>query len=58
MQKGTNGLPDPAKLETFVAGAATPVDLQIGPNGDLFYVDLQRRNDPPHKIHWQKLTSC
>jgi glucose/arabinose dehydrogenase len=40
MKKGTNGLPDPAKRSTFVAGAARPVDLQIGPNGDLFYVDL------------------
>jgi glucose/arabinose dehydrogenase len=40
MKKGTNGLPDPAKLSTFVADAAAPVDLQIGPNGDLFYVDL------------------
>jgi PKD repeat protein len=40
MKKGTNGLPDPAKRSTFVAGAAAPVDLQIGPNGDLFYADL------------------
>jgi PKD repeat protein len=40
MQKGTNGLPDPAKLETFVTGAANPVDLEIGPGGDLFYADL------------------
>ena len=40
MKKGTNGLPDPAKRSTFVAGASAPVDLQIGPNGDLFYVDL------------------
>ena len=40
MKKGTNGLPDPAKRSTFVAGAAAPVDLQIGPNGDLFYADF------------------
>jgi glucose/arabinose dehydrogenase/chitodextrinase len=40
MKKGTNGLPDPAKRSTFVAGAQAPVDLQIGPNGDLFYADL------------------
>jgi PKD repeat protein len=33
-------LPDPATRATFVAGAAGPVDLQIGPGGDLFYVDL------------------
>ena len=40
MEKGTNGLPNPGKLKPFVTGAASPVDLQIGPNGDLFYVDF------------------
>jgi glucose/arabinose dehydrogenase len=40
IQKGANGMPDPATRKTFVAGAANPVDLQIGPNGDLFYVDF------------------
>jgi glucose/arabinose dehydrogenase len=40
MHKGSNGAPDPTALETFVAGAAAPVNLQIGPNGDLFYADL------------------
>jgi uncharacterized repeat protein (TIGR01451 family) len=39
MFPGTNGLPDPGNKATFVAGAAGPVDLQIGPGGDLFYVD-------------------
>jgi glucose/arabinose dehydrogenase/PKD repeat protein len=37
---GSNGLPDISKRRTFVAGAAQPVDLQIGLGGDLFYVDL------------------
>jgi glucose/arabinose dehydrogenase len=37
---GANGLPDIAKRRTFVGGAAQPVDLEIGPGGDLFYVDL------------------
>jgi glucose/arabinose dehydrogenase len=37
---GTDGLPDSSKRRTFVGGAAQPVDLQIGPGGDLFYVDL------------------
>jgi glucose/arabinose dehydrogenase len=42
----TNGLPDPTKLLSFVgvdaAGGAAghPVDLKIGPGGDLFYVDM------------------
>jgi glucose/arabinose dehydrogenase/PKD repeat protein len=37
---GADGLPDISKRRTFVGGAAQPVDLQIGPGGDLFYVDL------------------
>jgi glucose/arabinose dehydrogenase len=34
------GQPDPATRTTFVGNAADPVDLEIGPNGDLFYVDF------------------
>jgi uncharacterized repeat protein (TIGR01451 family) len=37
---GADGLPDAANRLTFVADAANPVDLEIGPNGDLFYVDF------------------
>ena len=40
MLAGANGLPDLATRATFAAGAANPVDLQIGPGGDLFYVDF------------------
>jgi glucose/arabinose dehydrogenase/PKD repeat protein len=40
MRAGTNGLPDPATRQAFVAGAANPVDLEIGPGGDLFYIDF------------------
>ena len=40
MFAGTNGLPDPATRATFAADAAYPVDLQIGPGGDVFYVDF------------------
>ena len=39
--KGTNGEPNFAAIQTFVAGAGNPVDLVIGPNGDLFYVDFE-----------------
>ena len=39
MLAGANGVPDPAKREVFVQNAASPVDLQTGPGGDLFYVD-------------------
>ncbi len=43
MLKGTNGLPDPTKVEAFAAGTAgaySPVDLVTGPGGDMYYVDL------------------
>jgi glucose/arabinose dehydrogenase/PKD repeat protein len=40
MFAGAGGLPDPANRATFGAAAANPVDLQIGPGGDLFYVDF------------------
>jgi glucose/arabinose dehydrogenase len=46
MLAGTNGLPDPATVQSFVgvdatgAAAGNPVDLKIGPGGDLFYVDM------------------
>ena len=36
----SGGLPDPARIRTFAAGAANPVGLQIGPGGDLFYPDF------------------
>jgi glucose/arabinose dehydrogenase len=39
MRRGPSGQPDPATRATFVTGAF-PVDLQIGPGGDLFYVDI------------------
>ena len=47
MPPGTNGLPDPARLQSFVGvdstggAAGHPVDLKIGPGGDLFYVDME-----------------
>jgi glucose/arabinose dehydrogenase/PKD repeat protein len=56
---GANGLPDVAKRRTFVAGAAQPVDLEVGPGGDLFYVDLAgtvrriryfNQNQPPTAV--------
>jgi glucose/arabinose dehydrogenase len=38
--KGANGLPDMSTVTAFEAGAAGPVDVQSGPNGDIFYVDF------------------
>ncbi|MGQ0602319.1 MAG: PQQ-dependent sugar dehydrogenase, partial [Anaerolineales bacterium] len=40
MLRDANGVPTPGLVRTFVAGAAAPVDLEIGPNGDLYYVAL------------------
>ena len=42
MLPGADGVPAPvpANLRTFAAGAANPVQLQIGPGGDLFYADF------------------
>ena len=54
MLPGTNGLPDPSRLQSFVGVDATggaaghPVDLKIGPGGDLFYVDMD--NGEVHRI--------
>ena len=40
MFPGANGLPDPGNIQTFIARAAAPVDLEIGPDGNLYYADL------------------
>jgi glucose/arabinose dehydrogenase/PKD repeat protein len=40
MMRGGNGLPDPTNVQPFINGAAGPVQLRTGPNGDLFYVDF------------------
>ena len=37
---GSDGLPDPSTIIPFVQPAANPVDVQVSPGGDLFYVDL------------------
>jgi PKD repeat protein len=37
MPEGSNGLPDPAERAIFLSPAVGPVDLEIGPGGDLFY---------------------
>jgi glucose/arabinose dehydrogenase/fibronectin type 3 domain-containing protein len=40
MRAGSNGLPNPSTVETFATGAPGPVDLQIGPGGDVYFVNL------------------
>ena len=38
--EGCRRTPGPRLIRTFVAGAANPVNLETGPDGDLFYVDF------------------
>jgi glucose/arabinose dehydrogenase len=40
MKKGANGLPDPHDLSMFANLFIWPVDMKVGPNGDLFFVDI------------------
>lgn len=40
MEKGADGVPAPGLVRPFAQGAAGPVDLKIGPGGDLYYADL------------------
>jgi len=40
MFPGADGNPDPATRAPFAASAQFPVDLQIGPDGNLYYVDI------------------
>jgi glucose/arabinose dehydrogenase/PKD repeat protein len=40
MFRGANGLPDPATRQVFDPGANGPVELTVGPDKDLYYVDL------------------
>ncbi len=50
MKVGANGLPDPTKVSTFDAGAAGPVDVEIGPGGDLYLRRLRRGHDSPDPL--------
>ena len=59
MAKGADGQPDPATRAVFVSPAAGPVDLEVGPDGALYYVGFNgtvRRvqfssgNQPPTAI--------
>ena len=40
MFRGPDGKPNPATRQVFVDGASTPVDLEMGPAGDLYYADV------------------
>jgi glucose/arabinose dehydrogenase len=57
MKKGGNPIPSPGQLETFVAAAANPVNLEFGPDGNLYYVDFDggtiRRIQPSAPCQFQ-----
>jgi glucose/arabinose dehydrogenase len=40
MFQGTNGQPNPSNIKPFVEAAANPVDLEMGPDGNLYYADF------------------
>jgi len=40
MFPNADGTPNPSTRQVFVDGASTPVDLEIGPGGDLYYADV------------------
>jgi glucose/arabinose dehydrogenase len=40
MRAGAAGQPDPARVASFHQSAKSPVELEIGPGGELWYVDL------------------
>ncbi len=40
MQRNGGSLPSPSKIKVFRSGAAMPVDIQFGPDGDLYYADV------------------
>ena len=40
MPRGSDGLPDRSRVRSFAPDAAGPVDLEVSPGGELFYVDL------------------
>ncbi len=40
VRPGSNGLPDFSTVSTFDANADNPVELEIGPGGDLYYVNF------------------
>ena len=44
MFKGSNGLPNPSTIATFITNAGYPVQLTTGPAGDLFYVEVAGGN--------------
>ncbi len=51
MTADANGLPDPATIRQFRV-KVQPIDIQIGPDGALYYVD---RDQSAHRIYYEPL---
>jgi uncharacterized repeat protein (TIGR01451 family) len=54
MMPGSDGLPNPSDIRTFVSPSGYPVDIETGPNGDLFYVDHDEGTI--HRLSYQSST--
>lgn len=50
MPRGAGADPDPALVQVFALDAVDPVDLEVGPGGDLFYVSIGDGN--VHRISY------
>jgi glucose/arabinose dehydrogenase len=50
MLRGGNNLPNPSSVRTFVQAAENPVELQVSPSGELFYVD--HTGGTIHRVHF------
>jgi len=56
MGLGVGGDPDPATLQVLENGAANPVDVEPGPDGDLYYVDFD--GGTIHRISYAPTNTC
>jgi glucose/arabinose dehydrogenase len=50
MLPGTDGLPNRQNVQPFESEASFPVDMKVGPGGDLFYVDVV--NGEIHRVRF------
>jgi glucose/arabinose dehydrogenase len=71
MKKNGNPVPTPDNIETFVAAADNPVNLEFGPDGNLYYADfdggtirrVQPASPPPTSsaylsdLNWTSMTN-
>jgi hypothetical protein len=56
MPLGADDQPDPRQIQVLENNAANPVDVQSGPNGDLYYVDFD--GGTIHRISYSRSGSC